>query len=112
MRATTRNISACAIRRRCGGRRREAVLDRIGLKPGMSSLDIGCGPGAVMRLMADRVGPQGHVTGIDVDGRLGRLALAELRERGRLPFEFVEGDALKLDASPARRSISASAGWC
>ena len=60
----------------------EAVLDRIGLKPGMSALDIGCGPGAVMRLMGDRVGPSGHVTGIDVDGRLGRLALGELRSQG------------------------------
>jgi SAM-dependent methyltransferase len=76
----------------------EAVLDRIGLKPGMSSLDIGCGPGAVMRLMGDRVGPSGHVTGIDVDGRLGRLALDELRSQGGSQFEFVEGDALKLDA--------------
>ena len=57
----------------------EAVLDRIGVAPGMSCLDIGCGPGAVMRLMGDCVGPSGHVTGIDVDGRLGRLALEELR---------------------------------
>lgn len=78
----------------------EAVLDRIGLKPGMSSLDIGCGPGAVMRLMGDRVGPSGRVTGIDVDGRLGRLALGELRNEGGCQFEFVEGDALKLDAVP------------
>jgi SAM-dependent methyltransferase len=78
----------------------EAVLDRIGLKPGMSALDIGCGPGAVMRLMGDRVGASGHVTGIDVDGRLGRLALGELRGQGGSNFEFVEGDALKLDALP------------
>jgi SAM-dependent methyltransferase len=78
----------------------EAVLDRIGLKPGMSALDIGCGPGAVMRLMGDRVGPAGHVTGIDVDGRLGRLASGELRSQGGSNFEFVEGDALKLDALP------------
>ena len=76
----------------------EAVLDRIGLKPGLSCLDIGCGPGAVMRLMADRVGSSGHVTGIDVDGRLGRLAVGELRNEGGCQFEFVEADALKLDA--------------
>jgi SAM-dependent methyltransferase len=79
----------------------EAVLDRIGLKPGMSCLDIGCGPGAVMRLMADRVGPGGRVTGVDVDGRLGRLALGELRNEGGSEFEFVEGDALKLETVPA-----------
>jgi len=78
----------------------EAVLNRIGLKSGMSCLDIGCGPGAVMRLMADRVGPNGCVTGIDIDGSLGRLALSELRSEGGSQFEFVEGDALKLDSIP------------
>jgi len=76
----------------------EAVLDRIDLKSGMSCLDIGCGPGAVMRLMADRVGPAGRVTGVDVDGRLGRLALSELKSEGGSEFEFVEGDALKLNS--------------
>ena len=30
----------------------EELLDRIGLKPGMSCLDVGAGPGAVMLLMA------------------------------------------------------------
>ena len=49
----------------------EEVLDRVGLKPGMSCLDVGSGPGAVMRLMANRVGPQGRVTGIEIDGKLG-----------------------------------------
>src|SRR5215470_11484313 len=34
----------------------EAVLDRVSLKPGMSCLDVGSGPGSVMQLMADRVG--------------------------------------------------------
>ena len=37
------------------------------LSEGMSALDVGAGPGAVMRLMADRVGPQGRVTGIEID---------------------------------------------
>jgi SAM-dependent methyltransferase len=32
------------------------VLAAVGLGPGMSCLDVGSGPGAVMRLMADRVG--------------------------------------------------------
>jgi ubiquinone/menaquinone biosynthesis C-methylase UbiE len=36
----------------------EELLDRIGLESGMSCLDVGAGPGAVMRLMAGRVGPR------------------------------------------------------
>ena len=34
-----------------------SVLDRVGLSPGMSCLDVGCGPGEVMRLMAPARGP-------------------------------------------------------
>jgi trans-aconitate methyltransferase len=78
----------------------EEVLDRIGLKPGMSCLDIGAGPGAVMRLMADRVGPQGHVTGIEIDGALGRQALDDLRAQGGANFELIEADMRNLDAVP------------
>ncbi|ODS01083.1 hypothetical protein AUC68_11920 [Methyloceanibacter methanicus] len=42
----------------------EALFDEIGLAPGMSCLDVGSGPGSVMRLMADRVGEKGTVTGL------------------------------------------------
>ncbi len=76
----------------------EEVLDRAGLKPGMSCLDVGSGPGAVMRSMANRVGPQGRVTGIEIDGKLGRQALADLRAQGGAQFELIEADMLKLDS--------------
>jgi tRNA A58 N-methylase Trm61 len=39
-----------------------SVLDRVGLRSSMRCLDVGCGPGEVMRLMAERVGPAGHVS--------------------------------------------------
>ena len=78
----------------------EAVLDRVGLKSGMSCLDVGSGPGAVMRLMAERVGPTGRVTGIEIDGALGAKALADLRAKGGAAFEVIEADALKLDQVP------------
>jgi ubiquinone/menaquinone biosynthesis C-methylase UbiE len=74
------------------------VLDRIGLKPGMSCLDVGAGPGAVMRLMADRVGAKGCVTGIEIDTELGRQALQALRAEGGTRFELVTADLDKLDA--------------
>ena len=60
----------------------EQILDRIGLKAGMSCLDVGSGPGSAMRLMADRVGPSGRVIGIEIDGALGARALADLRAQG------------------------------
>jgi ubiquinone/menaquinone biosynthesis C-methylase UbiE len=78
----------------------EEVLDRIGLRPGMSCLDVGSGPGAVMRLMADRVGPTGRVTGIEIDGALGSHALADLRAQGGCEFELIEANVLELDTVP------------
>ncbi len=75
----------------------EELLDGIGLKPGMSCLDVGAGPGAVMRLMADRVGPQGRVTGIEIDGVLGAQALDDLRGQGGSTFEMIAADVRDLD---------------
>ena len=78
----------------------EEVLDRIGLRPGVSCLDVGSGPGAAMRLMADRVGPTGRVTGIEIDGALGSHALADLRAQGGCEFELIEANVLDLDTVP------------
>ena len=78
----------------------EALLDRIGLKPGMSCLDVGSGPGSVMRLMADRVGPEGTVTGLETDGKLGARALADLKAEGGADFRLVEADVLKTETAP------------
>jgi 2-polyprenyl-3-methyl-5-hydroxy-6-metoxy-1,4-benzoquinol methylase len=78
----------------------EAVLDKVGLGQGMSALDVGAGPGAVMRLMAERVGPQGRVTGIEIDDKLGTQALADLRAGGGAEFELIQANVLELDKLP------------
>lgn len=76
------------------------VLERIGVQPGMSCLDLGCGPGEVMRLLGELVGPSGRVTGIDLDGQAGDQALASLRAPGAARFDFVQGDATTLTELP------------
>jgi SAM-dependent methyltransferase len=43
------------------------VLLQAGLKPGMRVADFGCGVGATTQMLAEMVGPSGHVTGIDVN---------------------------------------------
>jgi len=78
----------------------QEVLDRVGLEPGMSCLDVGAGPGVVMRLMADRVGAPGRVTGLEIDGKLAAQALAELRAQGGAQFNLIEADVLALDTVP------------
>src|SRR4051812_34684530 len=71
-------------------------LDRIGIPPGARCLDVGCGPGEVLRLLVERVGPEGLVTGVDIDGKIGREGLAVLRAAGARA-DFIEGDARELE---------------
>lgn len=52
-------------------------LERAGIGPGMSVVDVGCGPGDVTLLVGDLVGPTGSVTGVDSSPE----ALARARTR-------------------------------
>jgi SAM-dependent methyltransferase len=54
-----------------------AALARLALSPGERVLDVGCGCGDTLRAIAERVGPSGQVTGID----LSRTMLARAAER-------------------------------
>src|SRR6516164_9188604 len=64
------------------------LLDQVGLGPGASCLDAGCGPGETMRAMAERVGPAGRVLGIDADPELGARTLAMLHGAGHHHCSF------------------------
>ena len=68
------------------------VLDEVGLAPGQRCLDAGCGPGETMRLMAQRVGPSGSVTGIDADASLGETAIEMLCAQGHHQCRFAHAD--------------------
>lgn len=70
-------------------------LDR--LHPGMSVLDIGCGPGSITLDLAERVGPTGSVTGVDFSRDAVQAARADARERGVNNANFVVGDLFSLD---------------
>ncbi len=69
------------------------VLLRAGLRSGMRVADLGCGVGLVTALLADLVGPNGRVVGIDASG----AQLAEARERldgrGKNNVSLVEASA-------------------
>jgi 2-polyprenyl-3-methyl-5-hydroxy-6-metoxy-1,4-benzoquinol methylase len=61
------------------------------LRPGMALLDVGCGPGTITIDLAERVGPAGHVTGVDVADVVDE-ATAVAGERGVGNVEFRQGD--------------------
>jgi len=82
-----------------GGRR---VLLHAGLQRGMRVADLGCGVGMVTSLLAELVGPEGHVVGVDASGE--QIARArELLPPGVSNVSFVEASAT--DTGLARSSF-------
>jgi len=70
----------------------EAALDRLGIAPGQSVLDVGCGTGETLLSIARRLDGQGRVLGVD----LSRPMLERARERTR---EQPEIELLQADAA-------------
>jgi SAM-dependent methyltransferase len=66
------------------------------LRPGMSLLDVGCGPGTITAELAALVAP-GRVTAVEVSPQALELAREELAGRGVAGVEFVLGDVHALD---------------
>ena len=53
---------------------RRRVIDRLGLISGETVFDVGCGAGAMLPELASRVGPPGHVIGIEQSPEMAALA--------------------------------------
>jgi arsenite methyltransferase len=70
---------------------RQQVIELLHLKPGEKVLDIGSGPGFLASAMADIVGCNGEVCGIDISPEL--LALAKERYRHQTQLKFLHAEA-------------------
>jgi SAM-dependent methyltransferase len=69
----------------------DILVDRAKAKPGERIVDVGCGCGATTVAFAQKVGPTGHVFGIDVS--VPMLARARQNVPSDLQVDFVLGDA-------------------
>jgi predicted O-methyltransferase YrrM len=58
------------------------LLDHIGLQPGSSAIDLGCGPSGIIDLLAAAVAPGGRVVGLDADPVHVAMARQYAAERG------------------------------
>lgn len=80
-----------------------AVVEALPLRPGMRVLEIGCGPGAMAREIARRVG-EGHVLAVDRSPRaIAQAAAACAAEvaAGRLSLRLAAAEELELAAGEA-----------
>ena len=70
------------------------LIDQIGPRPGEAILEIGCGAGSLVRLLARRLGKANPITAADVNPFLLREAaqLAEAEGLGEV-IRFIEGNA-------------------
>jgi len=82
---------------------RQAIAS-LGLKPGMTVLDAGCGTGESLQWLADEVGPSGKVFGID----LATAHVNAARELASPGIHVLQADVLK--APFPRRSFDLI--WC
>jgi len=69
----------------------DAAVAAAAAQPGEHILDIGCGSGASTFMLADQVGPTGHVLGVDISQQLVELARAATPDAA--PVEFRLADA-------------------
>ena len=85
------------------------LLDRAGVARGARCVDVGCGTGETMRLLADRAGPSGSVVGVDLDPDAGDgehpVLVADVEHEATIagaPFDVVFARLLLLHvADPA-----------
>jgi SAM-dependent methyltransferase len=76
------------------------MLERVGVAPGWRCLDLGCGPGGITAMLADKVGPSGRVVGMDADPVFLEHARSEARSANLANVEFLNGDAYDTGLGP------------
>ncbi|MBV9336617.1 MAG: methyltransferase domain-containing protein [Solirubrobacterales bacterium] len=73
---------------------KRASIAALGLRRGDRALDVGCGLGDEVRLLADQVGPNGIAFGVDLSEHL--LEAARARHGHRRSIRFIRADAHRL----------------
>jgi 2-polyprenyl-3-methyl-5-hydroxy-6-metoxy-1,4-benzoquinol methylase len=77
------------------------LLRRVGIRPGMACLEIGCGGGDLAFDMARMVGPTGKVIGTDIDEKKLELAGQEAEEQQLSNVEFRLADITESEPGTA-----------
>ncbi|MBM4124349.1 MAG: methyltransferase domain-containing protein [Nitrospira sp.] len=73
--------------------RASVILDHLDLQPGMTVLDLGCGPGRLTVPAAQRVGRDGRVVAVDLQAGMLARAKEKARAADLSNIEFVQAGA-------------------
>lgn len=86
----------------------EAAMDALGLQPGQHVLDVGCGCGSTTFELSRRVGPSGHVLGVDISTPQLERAQRYAEALGNAVVAFRNQDVatLQFDAESFDRTFS------
>ncbi|HEY2831666.1 MAG TPA: methyltransferase domain-containing protein [Sporichthyaceae bacterium] len=74
------------------------ALRRVGVRPGWTVIDCGCGPVGGLAILAEMVGPAGRVVGVDFSEPTIQYARTVMAALGLENVELVAGDIHELDA--------------
>lgn len=86
----------------------QRAIDELGLRPGATALDVGCGTGRALPLLSAAVGPEGRVIGLDATPEM----LAEATRLGRQRAAvLVLGDGQQLCLADAAVDAILAAGF-
>jgi protein-L-isoaspartate(D-aspartate) O-methyltransferase len=89
------------------------MLDQLELRPGMRVLEVGGGTGYNSALIAELVGPRGHVTTLEIAADVAADARAALATAGVTNVEVISGDGQygHPPGAPYDRIIATAGGW-
>lgn len=76
---------------------KQQLLDLLELRPGLTVLDLGCGPGADLEAMAGAVGVSGRVVGVDIDAKMVEAASTRVDDHPHVEVRLGDGHALPFE---------------
>jgi ubiquinone/menaquinone biosynthesis C-methylase UbiE len=86
---------------------RQRSADALTLDPGDTVVEMGCGTGANLPYLRDRVGPRGTVVGIDVTRELLARARSRADREGWSNVHLIQADAMRPPAGTAEAVAAA-----
>jgi len=86
------------------------VLDRMGIRPDDNILDVGCGAGWLVRMLAEQV-PEGRVVGADISDEMIRRARRHAIDLDNIMFVIGAAEEIPWDAAFFTQAISVESAY-